>query len=400
VKQRANALILKAGKEKSLLRRHPWVFSGAIAKLQGEPESGETVRVVGADGQFLGQAAFSPQSQIRGRIWTWQADETVDVEFFRRRIAAALAYRQQLDVQSDALRLINGEADGLPGLVVDRYAGQLVAQFSSAGVDAWREVIADALVELTGVADLFERSDADVRTLEGLPVRVGPMRGAAPAGPVVITENGICIEVDVAAGHKTGFYLDQRDNRKQVLDATLRLKDAEALNCFCYTGAFSLAMLKSGAKSVLSIDSSGPALQLARANLALNHLDAARAEWLEADVFKALRELRDQGRSFDLIVLDPPKFAPTPATVERATRAYKDINLLGFKMLKPGGLLFTYSCSGGVSTELFGKIVAGAATDAGVMARIEGRLAAAADHPVLLSFPEGEYLKGLVLRRL
>ena len=400
MKPRANALILKPGKEKSLLRRHPWVFSGAIAKVQGEPESGETVRVVGADGQFLGQAAFSPQSQIRGRIWTWQADEAVDATFFRRRIAAALAYRQQLDVQSDALRLINGEADGLPGLVVDRYASQLVAQFSSAGVDAWREVIADALVELTGLADLYERSDADVRTLEGLPVRVGPMRGAAPVGPVVITEHGMRIEVDVAGGHKTGFYLDQRDNRKQVIDATLRIKDAEALNCFCYTGAFSLAMLKAGAKSVLSIDSSGPALQLARANLALNQLDAARAEWLEADVFKALRELRDQGRSFDLIVLDPPKFAPTPATVERATRAYKDINLLGFKMLKPGGLLFTYSCSGGVSAELFGKIVAGAATDAGVMARIEGRLAAAADHPVLLSCPEGEYLKGLVLRRL
>jgi 23S rRNA (cytosine1962-C5)-methyltransferase len=226
------------------------------------------------------------------------------------------------------------------------------------------------------------------------------MRGAAPAGPVVITEHGIRIEVDVATGHKTGFYLDQRDNRKQVLDATLRIKDAEALNCFCYTGAFSLAMLKAGAKSVLSIDSSGPALALARANLTLNNLDPARAEWLEADVFKALRELRDQGRSFDVIVLDPPKFAPTPATVERATRAYKDINLLGFKMLKPGGLLFTYSCSGGVSAELFGKIVAGAATDAGVMARIEGRLAAGADHPVLLSFPEGEYLKGLVLRRL
>ena len=397
---RAKTLTLKPGKEKSLLRRHPWVFSGAIAKTEGEPASGETVRVVAPDGAFLAHAAYSPQSQIRARVWSWQADEAIDAGFFRRRLQAALAYRAQLKVDSDAVRLVHGESDGLPGLVVDRYAGQLVAQFSSAGVDAWREVIADALVELTGVPALYERSDADVRTLEGLPVRVGPLRGAAPTAPVVIREHAIRINVDVPAGHKTGFYLDQRDNRQRVYEATLGMPEAEALNCFCYTGAFSLAMLKAGARSVLSIDSSGPALELARANVALNQLDAARAQWLEADVFKALRDLRNEGRGFDLIVLDPPKFAPTPATVERATRAYKDINLLGLKLLKPGGLLFTYSCSGGVSAELFTKIVAGAAADADAQARIEGHLNAGADHPVLLSFPEGEYLKGLVLRKI
>ena len=400
MKARANSITLKPGKEKSLLRRHPWIFSGAIAKVEGEPKVGETVRVLGSDGGFLAQAAFSPQSQIRGRVWTFDADEAIDAAFFRRRLQTALAYRAAMTIDSDAMRLVHGESDGLPGLVVDRYADQLVAQFSSAGVDAWRETIADILLELTGVPHLFERSDADVRQLEGLPVRIGPLRGAAPSGPIAIGEHAIRIEVDVSTGHKTGFYLDQRDNRQRVFEAAQGMRDADMLNCFCYTGAFSLAMLKGGAKSVLSIDSSGPALERARANVTLNGLDPARAQWMEADVFKALRELRDQQRSYDLIVLDPPKFAPTPATVERATRAYKDINLLGLKMLKPGGLLFTYSCSGGVNADLFAKIVAGAASDAGVQARIEGRLAAGLDHPVLLSFPEGEYLKGLVLRKL
>lgn len=400
MKPRVATLVLKPGKEKSLQRRHPWIFSGAIARIEGEPKSGDTVRVAAGDGSFLAQAAYSPQSQIRGRAWSWNPGETIDADFFRRRLKAALDYRNAMHLDSDAMRLVHGESDGLPGLIVDRYGTQLVAQFLSTGADAWREVIADALVELTGVANLYERSDADVRTLEGLPEKTGVLRGAAPATPLVIREHAIRLNVDVAAGHKTGFYLDQRDNRKRVFDHTAQIKDAEALNCFCYTGAFSLAMLKAGAKSVLSIDSSGPALEIARANIALNELEPARAEWMEADVFKALRDLRNLGRSFDVIVLDPPKFAPTPATVERATRAYKDINLLALKMLREGGLLFTYSCSGGVSAELFGKIVAGAATDAGVSARIEARLNAAPDHPVLLSFPEGEYLKGLVLRKL
>jgi 23S rRNA (cytosine1962-C5)-methyltransferase len=399
MKKRAPALILKPGKEKSLLRQHPWVFSGAVARVEGEPGMGETVLVRDANGAFLARAAFSPQSQIRARAWSWNEEEHVDAAFFHARLKAALDYRKTMRMDSDAVRLVHGESDGLPGLVVDRYGEQLVAQFSSAGVEAWRDVIADALVELTGVANLYERSDADVRTLEGLQPRVGVLRGAEPKVPLAIREHAIRINVDIPGGHKTGFYLDQRDNRHQVYRAAQAMAGGEMLNCFCYTGAFSLAMLAGGAKSVLSIDSSGPALALAEANVALNGLDAARAQWMEADVFKALRELRNQGRTFDLIVLDPPKFAPTPASVERATRAYKDINLLGLKMLRPGGLLFTYSCSGGVSADLFGKIVAGAAADAGAQVFVEGRLHAGADHPVLMSFPEGEYLKGLVLRK-
>ncbi len=400
MKPRGPALVLKPGKEKSLLRRHPWVFSGAIERVEGGPGSGATVRVLSADGAFLAQAAYSPQSQIRGRVWTWQADEAVDVDFLRRRLKTAIDYRKSLAVSSNAVRLVHGESDGLPGLIVDCYGNQLVAQFLATGMDAGRETIADLLVELTGVPNLYERSDADVRGLEALPPRSGVWRGAAPAGPVLIQEHAIKIQVDIANGHKTGFYLDQRDNRHRVFTATQSIPNADALNCFCYTGAFSLAMLRGGAKTVLSIDSSGPALELARGNVTASGLDPARAEWMEADVFKALRELRDAGRTFDVIVLDPPKFAPTPATVERATRAYKDINLLGFKLLRPGGLLFTYSCSGGVSSDLFGKIVAGAATDAEAMVRVEGRLQAGADHPILLNFPEGEYLKGLVLRKL
>ncbi len=257
MKPRAKALVLKPGKEKSLLRRHPWVFSGAIARIEGEPQSGDTVQVLDADGAFLAQAAYSPQSQIRGRVWSWQADEIIAADFFRGRLQAALDYRQRLGVDSDALRLVHGESDGLPGLIVDRYAGQLVAQFLSAGAEAWREAIADALVELTGCADLYERSDADVRTLEALPSRSGALRGTAPDAPLVIREHAIRLKVDVANGHKTGFYLDQRDNRQRMFAATQAMPQAEALNCFCYTGAFSLAMLKAGAKSVLSIDSSG-----------------------------------------------------------------------------------------------------------------------------------------------
>ena len=392
-------IILKPGKEKSLKRRHPWVFSGAIARVEGTPGSGETVRVTAHDGEFLAQAAFSPQSQIRARVWSWDQSAPIDAAFIAHTVQRSAARR------GDALatRLIHGEADGLPGIVADRYNDTAVVQVLAAGAEHWRDAIADALAALPGITRVYERSDADVRALEGLAPCTGLLRGAAlpPGGSalpdgIVIHEGAVQYRVDIANGHKTGFYLDQSVSRARLgADAAGRA----VLNCFCYTGGFSLAALKGGAKSVLSIDSSGPALELARENLRLNGLDESCAEWLEADVFKALRELRDQGRTFDLIVLDPPKFAPTPATVERAARAYKDINLLGFKLLRPGGKLYTFSCSGGVSADLFQKIVAGAAVDAEVEARIAARLCAAPDHPVLLSFPEGEYLKGLVLQR-
>ncbi len=393
-----HSIVLKPGREKSLLRRHPWVFSGAIARVEGQPAAGDTVRIVNSDGSFLAQAAFSPTSQIRARIWTFDAATRIDNTFFATRIEAAIRRRPAVTANG-AMRLIHGESDSLPGLIVDRYADTLVAQFLSTGTEQWRDTIADALLAGTGLADLYERSDADVRQLEGLAPRAGPLRGAPPSR-VVIEEHGIRFNVDIAHGHKTGFYLDQSENRRIVRSLAAAQPGMCALNCFCYTGGFSLGLLAGGAAHVLSIDSSGPALDIARKNVETNHGDATRAEWREADVFNALRELRDAGRSFDLIILDPPKFAPTPASVERAARAYKDINLLGFKLLKAGGHLVTFSCSGGVNTDLFQKIVAGAALDAGIDALIEQRLSGALDHPARLAFPEGEYLKGLVLRKL
>jgi len=391
-------LILMPGKERSAMKRHPWLFAGSVGRLEGRARPGDTVEVLADNLRPLGRAAYSPASQIRARFWTFDADEAVDDAFFKRRIAAAVARRQALPELrgQDGLRLIHAESDGLPGVIADQYGDTVVVQLTSAGADKWRKAIVAGLVKATGCARIYERSDSDVRGLEGLEPATGWLYGEAPAGGLSIAENGVRLAVDVVGGHKTGFYLDQRENR-----AWLRSVAAgkDVLNCFCYTGGFSLQALAGGAASVLSIDSSGPALAQARANLALNpQLPAERAEWLEADVFQALRDFRKAGRTFDLIVLDPPKFAPAAAHAERAARAYKDINLLGFRLLRPGGLLMTYSCSGGVGLELFQKIVAGAAQDAGRDARIVRRLAGDADHPVALNFPEGEYLKGLLVQ--
>jgi 23S rRNA (cytosine1962-C5)-methyltransferase len=389
-------LFLQAGREKSLLRRHPWVFSGAVERLDSNAMSGDTVQVCDTQGGFLAWAAYNSQSQIVARVWSWQAEEKIDADFFRDRIASAVAARKELklDEHSDGMRLIHGESDGLPGLIVDQYADVLVLQLGSAGAEYWRDTFADCLQELCQPVCIYERSDSDGRALEGLPIRSEALRGQLPEN-LSVTENGIKIAIDVAAGQKTGFYLDQRDNRALIGELSA---GRDVLNCFCYTGGFSLYALRGGASSVLSIDSSAEALQLAQHNVELNGLDASRAEWQNSDVFEALRKLRDQNRKFDLIVLDPPKFAPTAAFAEKAARAYKDINLLGFKLLRPGGILATFSCSGGISDDLFQKIIAGAALDAGVDAQIIHKVHAAADHPVLLSFPEGAYLKGLVLR--
>ena len=391
-------LILKPGREKSLLRRHPWVFSGAVARLDGNPETGDTVSVRAAGGDFLAWAAYSPVSQIRARVWSWHETDRVDDDFLRARLRRALDARARLIVAetSDALRIVHGESDSLPGVIADRYGEVVVLQLLSAGAERWRAELADGVRELTGCTCVYERSDADVRELEGLPVKSGVLHGALPAAGVHMREHGLVYGVDVAQGHKTGFYLDQRDNRKRIGELA---RGREVLNCFCYTGGFTLNALAGGAQSVLSVDSSAEAIAQAKDNLARNDLDPARAEWQEADVFKYLRTLRDQGRSFDLVVLDPPKFAPTAAFAEKAARGYKDINLLALKLLRAGGLLASFSCSGGVSAELFQKILAGAALDAGTEASIVGHFTAAADHPVLLSFPEGDYLKGLLLRR-
>jgi len=392
------AIHLKPGREKSLLRRHPWVFSGAVERVQGEPASGATVAVLGADGRWLATAAYSPRSQIRARVWAWTRETAIDAAFFRRRIRDALTRRPEIATgEGVARRLVHGEADGLPGVVADWYAGITVLQLTSAGAEHWREAIVDALADATGCARIYERSDVEVRSLEGLMARSGALRGDAPTAPVEIREHGVRYLVDVVTGQKTGFYLDQRENRAGVRGLA---QDRDVLNGFCYTGGFTLAALAGGARSVLSVDSSGAALAVGRQSAALNGFENGRAEWLELDVFQTLRNLRDQGRRFGLIVLDPPKFAPTAAHAEKASRAYKDINLWALRLLEPDGLLATFSCSGGVGADLFQKIVAGAAQDADADAQIIERFHAAPDHPVLLSFPEGEYLKGLLLRRI
>jgi len=392
------ALELKSGRDKSLRRRHPWIFSGAVARIEGKPARGDTVAVKDVGGKTRALAAYSPNSQIRARAWTFDPTVEVDAQFMRRRLESALALRAQLPAarHTNALRLVHGESDGLPGLVVDRYADVLVVQFLAAGVERWREPILDALAELTGCEAVFERSDADVRRLEGLAPRAGFVRGDRAAARSAIVEYGLDFHVDVEQGQKTGFFLDQRDNRQRVRALAA---GREVLDGFCYTGGFSLAALAGGATHVLALESSAAALAVARENLAANPLDASRASFEQADVFARLRELRDRGARFDLVVLDPPKFAPTAAQAKNAARAYKDVNLLAFKLLSPGGLLASFSCSGGVSRELFQSILAGAALDAGVEAKIVERFGAAADHPVALEFPEGDYLKGFLLLR-
>ena len=355
---------------------------------------GETVSVVAPDGAFLAWAAFSPQSQIRARAWSFDANDKIDEAFLRQRLEQSIARRNRLLGEGDAMRLVHGESDGLPGVVADRFGDTVVIQLLSAGAERWRSFWGPALIELTGARSVYERSDAEVRQLEGLGHRVGPLVGDPPAMARIV-EDGIAYDVDVAKGQKTGFYLDQRDNR--VLAQSLA-QDAEVLNGFCYTGGFSLSALRGGAKRVTSLDTSEDALQLARHNVGINGFDAARAEWLAADVFSQLRKYRDQGKRFDLIVLDPPKFAPTEKHVPNAARAYKDINLWAMKLLAPGGHLLTFSCSGAISPELFQKIVAGAAADAKADVQIRRHLGAALDHPVSIHFPEGEYLKGLWLQ--
>ena len=390
-------LVLKPGREKSLLRRHPWIFSGAIKSVTGQPEPGDTVKVVTSNGEYIGQCSFNPESSISGRMWTF-GDEIINREFFLSKMRIAITLRKNLcliNSLNTTCRLIHAESDGLPGLIVDQYGEYLVAQFLTAGIEKWKTDIISGLIELTGIERLYERSDVDVRKLEGLDERTGLLNGEEPPDKIEILEDGNSFLVDIKHGQKTGFYLDQRENRIKLAEFT---KDKTVLNCFCYTGCFTVYALRGGAKSVLSIDSSDEAIGIAKENVSINDLDSTRAEWITGDVFKELRLLRDRGIQFDVIVLDPPKFASTTAQVNSAARGYKDINLLAFKLLNPGGTLFTFSCSGGVSRELFQKIVADAALDAGVNAIIIGYLSQGPDHPIALSFPEGEYLKGLICK--
>ena len=385
---------LLPGKERSLQRRHPWVFAGSVAR--GKADAGETVRVEAADGSFLAWGAYSGSSSIRVRVWSFDEAERIDAAFLQRRIERAVALRARLPIASTGLRLVHGEADGLPGLVVDRYGDVLSAQFLSAGSERWKATLADLLLAATGAQRLYERSDASVRELEGLPLHTGWLRGDGDT-TVQIGEHAWQLTLDVAQGHKTGFYLDQRDNRLAFSRWVRQLGLKQVFNGYCYTGGFTVAALAGGAEHVTSVDSSAPALQRLQAHVQLNGFAAAASTCHDADVNAFLRASLEAGRHFDAIVLDPPKFAPTAAHAERAARAYKDINRLAFKLLAPGGLLLTFSCSGGINADLFHKIVAGAAADAGADGAILQRLEGACDHPTTMEFPEGEYLKGLAV---
>lgn len=390
---------LKPGRERSVLQCHPWVFASAIAEVGGLPAQGETIKVISAKGEFLAWGAYSPNSQIRIRIWSWQPDEIVNRDFIHSRLRSAISLRQmaRLGEITNAIRLVHGESDGLPGLVVDQYDDYLVVQFLSSGSEKLRELIVDCLVSITGLENVYERSDVDVRELEGLPTRTGRVRGIEPPELIQLHEHDLKYWLSIRSGHKTGFYLDQRFNRGLLRDYAF---GRDVLDCFSFTGGFAINALSGGAKSVEAVDISGDVLSLNKQNVLLNSLDFKKINWIEGDVFSVLRNYRDQGRTFDLIILDPPKFAPTVSQVERAIRGYKDINLLALKLLRSDGFLFSFSCSGGVQADLFQKIIRGAALDAGADCQIIKSMRQDVDHPVALNFPEGDYLKGLLVRKL
>jgi 23S rRNA (cytosine1962-C5)-methyltransferase len=381
--------------EKSLQRNHPWIFSGAVQDVNGHPEPGDTVAIHAMDDRWLAWGAYSPHSQIRLRIWSFDADVPVDRSFFDRRLQAALGLRRRLPGFSDtnARRWVNAESDGLPGLIVDQYGDYLVCQFLSAGTERFKEIIVSRLRLLIPAKGIYERSDVDVRRKEGFTEQCGVLWGDEPPARVQVRLGAVTMWVDLIEGHKTGAYLDQTGNQERI---QAYAKDAQVLNCFSYTGGFGLWALKGGASQVTQIDASQSVLNLSRKNVALNGLDEQRVEHVAGNVFEVLRRYRDGRRQFDLMVLDPPKFVASKGQLDKGTRGYKDINLLALKLLRPGGVLFTFSCSGLVSAMLFQKIVAGAALDAGRRVNIIGRLDQAADHPVALDFPEGHYLKGLI----
>lgn len=392
-------LVLEEGKEKSAQRKHPWIFSGAIRRVLGEPKSGDTVEVRSAHGEFLGIAAYSPESQIRARFWTFRERLPIDREFFSRLLDRAIENRKSrgFDIQDpkSAFRLVYAENDEIPGCIIDKYAQVISVEILSAGAEKFRKEIYELLAEKLSPTGILERCDSDVRTKEGLPLRKGVVYGNVPKEPVEILENGIRFDIDVWNGHKTGYYLDQRDARAEV--GTFA-RGKRVLNCFSYTGGFGLFALKNGAESVTEVDVSKEALAIAKTLIQKNGFDENRAELLDADVFSYLRKCRDSRKEFDLIVLDPPKFIENKSHLAKGSRGYKDISLLALKLLAPGGMLATFSCSGLMTMDLFQKIVADAALDAHREVQIVHRFGQPADHPVKTSFPEGQYLKGLLLQ--
>ncbi|MGB7998179.1 MAG: class I SAM-dependent methyltransferase [Photobacterium halotolerans] len=387
------SIYLVKGRDKSLRRRHPWVFSRGIQRVEGKPELGDTVDVFDHKGEWLARGAYSPQSQIRVRVWSFEQNDTIDTAFFIKRLNAAQGLRDIL-AERDGLtgyRLIAAESDGLPGITIDRYQDFLVCQLLSAGAEAQKDNLIEALKTCYPECSIYERSDVSVRKKEGLKPRTGVLHGETPPAIVTIEENGIKIHVDIVGGHKTGFYLDQRDSRQAAIKY---VKGKRVLNCFCYTGGFGLYALKGGADKVINVDVSQPALDTARQNAEINGLPIDNAEFVNADVFKLLREYRERGELFDVVIMDPPKFAESKAQLVGACRGYKDINMLAMQILKPGGTLLTYSCSGLMDSNLFQKIVADAALDAKREVQFIERFSQAADHPLDSAYPEGFYLKG------
>lgn len=389
--------MLAKGREKSLLRRHPWVFSGAVARMEGKAAPGETIDIVDHQGKWLARAALSPASQIRARVWTFDPNETIDIAFFTRRLNQAQEWRDWLAKKDglDSYRLIAGESDGLPGVTIDRFGNFLVLQLLSAGAEYQRPALVSALQACYPECSIYDRSDVAVRKKEGMELAQGPVSGELPPDLLAIEEHGMKLLVDIKGGHKTGYYLDQRDSRF----ATRRyVEDKRVLNCFSYTGGFAVSALMGGCRQVISVDTSQDALDVAKQNVELNQLDLSKAEFVRDDVFKLLRKYRDQGETFDVIVMDPPKFVENKSQLHGACRGYKDINMLAIQLLNPGGILLTFSCSGLMTTDLFQKIVADAATDAGRDVQFIEQFRQAADHPVIASYPEGLYLKGFACR--
>lgn len=393
-------IILKPGREKSVLNRHPWIFSGAVDRIEGNPSSGETVVVSTSAGQMLAKASYAARSQIIARIWSFDPEAAIDGAFFQGAIRKALDRRiasgYEIASPQSAFRLVFAESDNLPGVVVDRYGDVLTCQFLSSGAEHWKNDIVSALVEMVPCTGIFERSDTAARLKEGLRASVGVLWGKVRDEAIPIDEGGIRFLVNIRQGHKTGFYLDQAENRPTVAGYC---KGGSVLNAFCYTGAFGIHALRAGAHRVVQMDTSEQALETARRHAAMNgFLEANRVEHVCADVFEQLRRFRDRGETFDVVILDPPKFAESKHQVDRACRGYKDINLLAMKLIRPGGILATFSCSGMVPPALFQKVIADAACDANREARILRWCHQGMDHPVMLSFPEGLYLKGLICR--
>lgn len=395
-------LVLKKGREKPVQNRHPWVFSGAIAQISGvNPGPGDLVDIISSDGDWLARGYYNPMSQIRARILSWDTEQSIDEAFWTSKLEKALLFRKKLDLEPEttAYRLVNAEADGIPGLILDKYGDFLVFQALTAGIDTRKDLLVSLFAELVKPTGIIERSDVAVRKKEGLPRVSGVSWGQSPPAEVKILENGLSFRADLYTGHKTGLYLDQRDNRLAICSET-HVMDREMLNVFAYTGGFALYAANNGARTIVNIDASDDALQQAQQNIQNNGWDRPQDEYISGDAFQELRKLRDAGRRFELIILDPPKFAFSKSDIPAASRGYKDINMLAIELLNPDGWLATFSCSGLIDIDLFQKIVFGAAVDAGRQVQITKYLGQAADHPVLLTFPESHYLKGFFCRVL